>query len=806
VETRVSVLPAMQVRPRALIVTLGCALAAVLCLILLWAVPPATLKDEMTGASYQVRGILNTSSYLGFEYNAFGLFKPELSLDGTTYCWTTEQATLNFPYAANAGPQMEVAIRLAGNRGQGQPPAQVTVSLNGKAEPTFEATDGYQVYTFPLDARAIPNPYRDPSNVQVDIVSTTFNPPADPRKLGVAVDWIEIQGGRSNAMMAADVAVWVAAMLLLLLIATSRMSMAYSIAYGLAALLTFVVVQATYVPRAIPPAMEVGLAGLAWMIAALLAPRRRPLWGFGLAACLLWLVVAGRVLGDFEVDDAYISYRYAWNLVHGNGLVFNPGEVVEGYTNFLWTMLSAIPIALGVLPAGVALAANIALSLGVVGLTYVLAGRLADDGRWTMDDGRFNNPHSAFRMPQSVWPLLAAFLMTVDVSLITFGARGSGMETVLFAFLALLSVALSWAGPRPGNGMRALAGVSLALAALTRPEGLLVAVLVLGARTWQDRVEKTPIARPLLAAMVPFLVIIVPYEVWRTAFYGYPFPNTFYAKTGISVALVERGAAYTWTFVTEHWLPVALMFVGVAVGIASIIASRGRREDGSRRAVGSETSGLRLALVLLVVVYCSYIVVVGGDWLVADRFFVPLLAPIVLLGVEAARLAISSLPLSVVWRSMWAVALVVAVVLYTRDAVQLEDRQGTVGLRTESDMINTEWWGAAGLWLRDNTPPQTLVAAQGVGAIAYYSQRPVIDLLGLNDVHIAHVEVADMGEGKAGHEKSDPAYVLSRSPDYILVVWKYYFAPVQQQLDREYHSINVRNQRGWVVTWLRKKD
>src|SRR5262249_45093435 len=40
-------------------------------------------------------------------------------------------------------------------------------------------------------------------------------------------------------------------------------------------------------------------------------------------------------------DDAYISYRYADNLVRGHGLVFNPGERVEGYSNFLWVMLAA---------------------------------------------------------------------------------------------------------------------------------------------------------------------------------------------------------------------------------------------------------------------------------------------------------------------------------------------------------------------------------------------------------------------------------------------------------------------------------
>jgi arabinofuranosyltransferase len=52
--------------------------------------------------------------------------------------------------------------------------------------------------------------------------------------------------------------------------------------------------------------------------------------------------------GPYSVyDDSFISFRYARNLVQGHGLVFNPGERVEGYTNFLWTALMAIAIAVG---------------------------------------------------------------------------------------------------------------------------------------------------------------------------------------------------------------------------------------------------------------------------------------------------------------------------------------------------------------------------------------------------------------------------------------------------------------------------
>jgi len=59
----------------------------------------------------------------------------------------------------------------------------------------------------------------------------------------------------------------------------------------------------------------------------------------GCAAALAVLTLSNLQL----VDDAYISFRYAHNLASGQGLVFNPGEYVEGYTNLLWTLLMVVP-------------------------------------------------------------------------------------------------------------------------------------------------------------------------------------------------------------------------------------------------------------------------------------------------------------------------------------------------------------------------------------------------------------------------------------------------------------------------------
>lgn len=54
----------------------------------------------------------------------------------------------------------------------------------------------------------------------------------------------------------------------------------------------------------------------------------------------------------FLGDDAYISFRYALHLYQGHGLVWNPGERVEGYTNFLWVIIMALGMAVKI-PEGV---------------------------------------------------------------------------------------------------------------------------------------------------------------------------------------------------------------------------------------------------------------------------------------------------------------------------------------------------------------------------------------------------------------------------------------------------------------------
>ncbi len=86
------------------------------------------------------------------------------------------------------------------------------------------------------------------------------------------------------------------------------------------------------------------------------------------------------------VDDAYISARYARNLAEGHGLVYNraPGDNprVEGYSNFLWTIIIAQGLKWGSEPKGITHTAGIISNLASILLAMFMVYRLAGTSRW----------------------------------------------------------------------------------------------------------------------------------------------------------------------------------------------------------------------------------------------------------------------------------------------------------------------------------------------------------------------------------------------------------------------------------------
>jgi hypothetical protein len=245
--------------------------------------------------------------------------------------------------------------------------------------------------------------------------------------------------------------------------------------------------------------------------------------------------------------------------------------------------------------------------------------------------------------------------------------------------------------------------------------------------------------RAVLHLAVPCAILYLPYFAWRYSYYGYLLPNTFYAKVGFSIDQVIRGAQYALQFAGPAFL------ILVPLVWCVFFSRQWFRSHG----------GVRLPL-YVIAAYVLYVVLVGGDSMPAFRFFAPIIPLLCLLSAMSARLATS--------RGKVIVLLVVVTAFYNiaqmRIAAQIHDHLMADRVAHHGKEV--------GLWLRANVPADALVATNTAGTIPYFSGLRTIDMMGMNDVHIAHREIPQFGRGRPGHEKGDGAYVLSRRPDYII--------------------------------------
>ncbi|HEU4723768.1 MAG TPA: hypothetical protein VFU59_00580, partial [Candidatus Eisenbacteria bacterium] len=335
------------------------------------------------------------------------------------------------------------------------------------------------------------------------------------------------------------------------------------------------------------------------------------------AAILYALVTAFRQ--RWVSDDAFISFRYAENLVRGLGLVYNPGERVEGYSNFTWTLWSALGMRLGVEPEKWSSAGGIAC--------YVAALALLAWNAWT-----YRRESSGL----AAWIPLAAILGALHPDWQLFAT--GGLETSLFA-LEITALYLLLARGDAGPARAAAAGLLLGLAAMTRPDGPIF-VPVVGLfllLTGRRRL------RALLALGAAFLLVWTPYTLWRVGYYGDYFPNTYYAKSA-AIPWYSQGAFYVSLYFARYW-PLLLAPV--------LVAAAWRRRGGDaaakveRESAGAATSALsswqRRALLaaMLVAVYVAFVIRVGGDFMFA-RFLIPVTPLLlVLLELGIARVALT---------------------------------------------------------------------------------------------------------------------------------------------------------------------
>lgn len=211
-------------------------------------------------------------------------------------------------------------------------------------------------------------------------------------------------------------------------------------------------------------------------------------------------VLARAIPTPRTIDDAFITFRYARNLVSGSGFVFNPGQHVLGTTTPLYTLLLALLAGLtrGTNYPWLALVVN-TLADAITCLLLVALGEKLTG--------------------QRAVGLGAALLWAIAPMSVTFAV--GGMETSVFILL-LVATAYSYI-----SGHVRWAVVFAGLLLLTRPDGLLLAgPLGVDFLIRRLRARQFPTAEALL-----FLGVVLPWVIFATRYFGSPIPHSILAKT-----------------------------------------------------------------------------------------------------------------------------------------------------------------------------------------------------------------------------------------------------------------------------------
>jgi hypothetical protein len=448
------------------------------------------------------------------------------------------------------------------------------------------------------------------------------------------------------------------------------------------------------------------------------------------------VLVPHALLFDFVSDDAYISFRYAHNLAEHGQLVFNPGERVEGFTNFLWTVLLAGGIEAGASP--VVASRFLGVIFAVANLALLVRMSL-----W-LDRDRPSGWHGVAPLGLAATGTFACWV-------------SGGLETQMFTFFAMVAFyrLLVEVEERRGFG----SGFLFAVAALTRPEGVLLFALAgvyrLGAN-WARERRIVP-RRHEIVWVAAFAGVFGPYFGWRWGYYGWPFPNTFYVKSsGGAAGTIQNGVYYLRRFAEDY-----------GVFFLAPLAALGwpARLDRRRRSLFALTAVVWAG-------FAFYVVRVGGDFMGLYRFILPVLPLGALVLQEGLRTLAGRLvpfagrPALALASLMIVAGFVVVSIKVDRTAVTVEGAENGIDTpaylkRYALDRI------PIGIWFGLYGRPDDLMTVGGAGVIPYYSGIAAYDVFGLVDDHIAHDRRMTVGD-RAGHQKwATEEYMLSRHPTLI---------------------------------------
>jgi hypothetical protein len=415
--------------------------------------------------------------------------------------------------------------------------------------------------------------------------------------------------------------------------------------------------------------------------------------------------------------------------MNGNGLVYNKGEYVEGYTNFLWTIITAPFTKIGLI--------DVSIFSSMFGLIFSISNILMI----ALISMQFNGDLAKYLKYLIFLPPL---FLALDDS-IAFWAIG-GMEFPLYT-LFILGIIYNYFKLNEDSKHIFYLMIFLMLCTLTRPEGnMIFAFTVVHLLLYRKSIKN--FKKTVIILLVLYALFCAAYYGFKYSFYGQLIPNTFYAKgvTDIKMNLVLGTKYLALCIGTRLYIFIFILFIPFKKAFKEFKMS---------------------FLIIFSLIYVIYLIMVGGDWMIANRFFVPILPMLYILSVIGFINVIIKIQgyyknENKVLKFGNVLAVILSVLLFVITLIFLEYNQLII---KDNNAKYEMQWSMFGKWLKNNVSPETVIAVGPAGKIPYYSELYTIDMWGLNNSYIAKTDSKRL---QAGHKKFNFEYVLSLNPEFII--------------------------------------
>ena len=420
-------------------------------------------------------------------------------------------------------------------------------------------------------------------------------------------------------------------------------------------------------------------------------------------------------------DDSYITLRTVDNFVHGYGLTWNVNERVQAYTHPLWMFL----IIIFYFFTHEAFYTTVFISIAISLATFVLIVSMTPRHSLTTYAG-----------------VSILFFSKAFVDFSTSGLENPVTHLLLAFYLYLLLKDDTTIDSKTVFQLSLIAG----LATLNRMDVILFLIPSLLLLVYKSRSWKT--IKPILLGFLPFIA----WEIFSVIYYGFPFPNTAYAKLDTGIRLndaLEMG--YLYFINSIHWDPITLFTISITVILAMY-----------------QGNVYEKSVVVGVIAYLLYIMWIGGDFMSGRFFTAPLLVSVVLFNRQFKDISVSSSVL------VFAFIIILGFISPTPTLTSIDDASLSTGrvdaisqisdersayyqpsslIHDQRNMIQPYYeWVFRGIDMK-NGYGRKVYESKNIGFAGYFAgpEVHIIDKLALADPLLAHLPPIDARDAKPGH-------------------------------------------------------